>query len=127
MGKNNYILLLLLFISGFIFAQSNQVKYIVYFKDKPTAEDISNLFSEKALAKRQKFNIAFDERDIPVNANYDEILKNENTKNSVVNVANINNIKVFDLVNKIEQIIKQKAKYNFNNSITFSTSLDFSK
>ena len=86
MGKNNYILLLLLFISGFIFAQSNQVKYIVYFKDKPTAEDISNLFSEKALAKRQKFNIAFDERDIPVNANYDEILKNENA--TIINTSN---------------------------------------
>ena len=86
MEKNNYILLILLFASDFIFAQSNMQKYIVYFKDKPAVENVTSLFSEKALAKRQKFNIAFDEKDFPVNTNYTEQLKNESA--IILNTSN---------------------------------------
>ena len=77
MGKNKYMLFVLVVVSNCLFAQVNQEKYIVYFKDKSHTQDIMQQFSEKALAKRQKFNIQFDERDYPVNNLYTDQLKNE--------------------------------------------------
>lgn len=103
MEKNNYILLILLFASDFIFAQSNMQKYIVYFKDKPAVENVTSLFSEKALAKRQKFNIAFDEKDFPVNTNYTEQLKNESA--IILNTSNWLNASLISVdENKISRL-----------------------
>ena len=71
------MLFVLVVVSNCLFAQVNIGKYIVYFKDKSHTQDIMQQFSEKALAKRQKFNIQFDERDYPVNNLYTDQLKNE--------------------------------------------------
>ena len=90
MGKNNYILLLLLLlflcISTMLFAKQNPEKYIVYFKDKPTNVDVTKLFNEKALQNRKKYNIPFDERDFSVDSNYIVQLKNINA--TILNTSN---------------------------------------
>jgi serine protease AprX len=90
MGKNNYILLLLLLlflcISTMLFAKQNPEKYIVYFKDKPTNVDVTKLFNEKALQNRKKYNIPFDERDFSVDTNYIVQLKNINA--TILNTSN---------------------------------------
>jgi serine protease AprX len=80
MAKNKFTLLLLLVISSPIFAGSNTAKFIVYFKDKELCENAAHLFSEKALQKRQKYAIAFDQRDIPVNPDYVSQLEHEGIK-----------------------------------------------
>ena len=85
MAKNKIALLLFsLFIT--VFAQAKNNKYIVCFKDKNTNIDIEKTFSQKALEKRKKFNLAFDERDFPVNSMY----KNELQKLgiSILNESN---------------------------------------
>jgi hypothetical protein len=65
-----------------LFAKGNPEKYIVYFKDKPTNVDMTKLFNEKALQKRKKYNIPFDERDFSVDKLYCTIKKHQcnNTK-----------------------------------------------
>ena len=103
MGKNNYILLLFLCISSMLFAKGNPEKYIVYFKDKPVNENIASLFTEKAIAKKKKFNIAFDERDIPVNKSYIEQLINQDA--NIISSSNWLNAVMVEITDKkIERI-----------------------
>lgn len=103
MGKNNYILLLFLSISSLLFAKGNPEKYIVYFKDKPVNENISSLFTEKAIAKKKKFNISFDERDIPVNKSYIEQLRNQDA--NIISSSNWLNAVIIEITGKkIERI-----------------------
>lgn len=111
MAKNKIATLIFfsLFFSFFLKANNN---YIVYFKDKNQAIDIKKLFSEKAIAKRIKFNIPFDERDFPVN----EFYKNEIQKNgiSILSTSNwLNSI----LINANENSIQLVAQLPFVTSI----------
>lgn len=69
-----------------LFAHSNTSKYIVYFKDKPTNTKIEQLFSAKAIEKRNKMHISFDERDFPINANYVQLLKDKSIE--ILNQSN---------------------------------------
>lgn len=54
----------------------------VYFKDKEQVEESilnpSSILSERAIQKKNKFNIAIDERDVPVNETYIAQLKLQN-------------------------------------------------
>lgn len=86
MGKNKFTSLLVLLFPFALFAQTNISKYIVYFKDKSTDSNISNIFTKKAIEKRNKQHILFDERDFPVNNNYIEQLKGYNA--TIINTSN---------------------------------------
>ncbi len=77
MVKSRFIILLLIFISSSVFAESDWCKYIVYFKDKDYSLNIESVFSNKALEKRRHFNILFDQRDYPVNPRYLSALQKE--------------------------------------------------
>ena len=54
----------------------------VYFKDKDQVEasilNPSSILSERAIQKKNRFNIAIDERDVPVNEDYIAQLKLQN-------------------------------------------------
>lgn len=103
MGKNKYTLLFLLFLSCIRFSQAEPHKYIVYFKDKPVDKNVESHFNAKALEKRKKFNIAFDERDYVVNPDYVQLLKNMNVQ--ILNTSNwLNAVLIADMYGRIEQI-----------------------
>lgn len=105
MGKNKYILFVLLVVSNCLFAQVNQGKYIVYFKDKPYTENVTQQFSEKALAKRNKFNIPYDERDYPVNKVYTDEIKR--TQATILNTSNWLNAVMVQADEKMISTLKQ--------------------
>lgn len=78
MAKSKF-LIILSFIAVFSMqAKNNTLKYIIYFKDKTFDTNVKALFNTKAIQQRNRFNIPFDERDYPVNANYIEQLKQNN-------------------------------------------------
>ncbi|MBK9791938.1 MAG: S8 family peptidase [Sphingobacteriales bacterium] len=105
MGKNNYILFALVVVSNCLFAKGNPGKYIVYFKDKPTNVDVTKLFNENALQKREKYNIPFDERDYPVSTTYIEHLRSINA--DIINTSNWLNAVLVSLdENTAEQILE---------------------
>lgn len=92
-------------------------KYIIYFKDKSYNVNVKELFSQKALDKRTKFNIPFDERDYPVNTDY--LLQLKQQQASILNTSNwlnaalvsidqhkIKNIEALGFVSQIQQIEK---------------------
>ncbi len=118
MAKNKYTLLFFLLVPVFIFAQTNPGKYIIYFKDKPADKNVSTLFSDKALERRMKFNITFDERDYRVNADYVEQIKNKavvlNTSNwlnavlvnTEINIKEIEQLPFVSSVVKVEKTCK---------------------
>ena len=62
----------------FSFAQTSKT-YLVVFKDKNNSSfsvsEPSKFLSEKSIARRQKQNIAIKERDLPVNTNYINLVK----------------------------------------------------
>ena len=62
----------------FSFAQTSKT-YLVVFKDKNNSSfsvsEPNKFLSEKSIARRQKQNIAIKERDLPVNSNYINLVK----------------------------------------------------
>ncbi|MDB5226575.1 MAG: hypothetical protein JWN78_768 [Bacteroidota bacterium] len=114
MVRNKYILITLLVFPLMMFAQANTGKYIVYFKDKAECKNVSNLFSPKALEKRKKFNIPFDERDFPVKAEYVEqliqknipVLQHSDWLNAVVISADEKQIELVKKMFFVSSIIK---------------------
>lgn len=106
-----------------LIAQSTSSKYIVYFKDKSTNIDIECLYTPKALEKRKQHNIAFDERDIPINTQYIdelscnniEIINQSNWLNAVLISTNENtaqSIKKLDFVQSIVPVLKTSNHSN---------------
>ncbi|WP_458627322.1 S8 family serine peptidase [Winogradskyella sp. PC D3.3] len=75
--KNSFTLLLLIFIT-YSYAQEDAWVYLI---DKPNvAESIANpisILTQKAIDRKQNYNIAIDERDVPVNEAYISELKNQ--------------------------------------------------
>lgn len=71
------LLFLCFFLAGFnLFKGLSQQAYRIYFKDKANqVVDFDTIFSEKALERRQKQGIPFDETDIPVSSDYIRIIK----------------------------------------------------
>lgn len=126
MVKSSCTVLLFFLFTLSIFAESNSSKYIVYFKDKPSVENIEHYFSSKALFKRQRFNIPFDSRDYPVNTEYISVLKKTgvqllNTSNWLNAVLikcssdNINSIKQLEFVGKIIPVTQSNGSNGIAN------------
>lgn len=76
--KHLLLALSLLFVVEFAQAQ---VKYWVFFTDKPNAEaalsNPQNYLSDRAISRRQKQNIAISASDVPVYANYLNALQSQ--------------------------------------------------
>lgn len=76
MKKTLLLLFSAFFISSFLIAQSSDFKtYVVHFSDKGANMDAATVnpslyLSDKAIERRIKQNIAFDQSDIPVNEEY---------------------------------------------------------
>lgn len=115
MARNKYVFLSL-FI-GIICAKAETGKYIIYFKNKNTAIHSEQVFTEYALEKRKRFNIALDEREYPVNPVYLEklnfenviILNQSNWLNAVLVVAEDKKMKKFknaDFIASIQKVEK---------------------
>ncbi|MFD2603379.1 S8 family serine peptidase [Flavobacterium suzhouense] len=70
------MLLILLFTSALGFAQEDAW---IYFKDKPDADyylaNPTEMLSQKALDRRARQNILLDEKDIPIHADYLNVIK----------------------------------------------------
>lgn len=79
MLKINVILIFAFLYSGFTFAQEHAW---VYFIDKENIvgalESPNSILTARALARKAKFSIPIDERDVPVNENYIAQLKSQN-------------------------------------------------
>lgn len=72
---NRYFTFILsLFLSSGLYSQTNAKKYWVYFTDKDhskfSVEDPASFLSQKALERRNKYGIAVNSQDLPVNENY---------------------------------------------------------
>lgn len=114
--------LIIFFGLSFFKAQAQETnKYIIYFKDKPLEKNVEQYFSKEAIEFRKKFNISFDERDYPVNANYVEqikdlkavILNQSNWLNAVLISADQNSIAGLQHLDFVTDITKvEKANKN---------------
>jgi subtilisin family serine protease len=76
-SMKNFLLVLLLFLSTFSFAQN---KYLVIFKDKADSpysiQKPGEFLSVKAIERRQKQGISITQHDVPVNPTYLKVIKN---------------------------------------------------
>lgn len=80
--KNPYYLVLIIlamFLSSSLYAQKSK-KYFIYFKDKANSiysiKKPDEFLSKKSIERRKNQDIKIIERDLPVNANYIQELKN---------------------------------------------------
>ncbi|MCB0506696.1 MAG: S8 family peptidase [Bacteroidetes bacterium] len=120
MAKNSLGFLLFFMLMNVLYAKNQPEKYIVYFKDKPTCADVQKQFSEQAIAKRKKIDIAFDYRDFPINQNYIKQLENRNVLilqhsnwlNAVLVQANKKQISNFPFIQSIAKVPSSKNKSN---------------
>lgn len=122
MVKNKFTFLLFCCFILPIFAQANN-KYIVTFKDKNHTIDIKKIFTEKAIEKRKKFNIPFDEKDFPVNESYKteiqntgiSILSESNWLNAVLisadekSISTISKLSFISSIQKVEKSTSEKS------------------
>jgi len=141
MGKNKFTSLLVFLFPFALFAQSSTSKYIVYFKDKSTNNNISTLFTQKAIEKRNKQHTLFDDRDYPVNNNYVEqlqynyatIINTSNWLNAcliLIDEKNFSNLQQLPFVSNIVKVEKTNtngiASINIENECTEANEiLDF--
>ncbi len=77
---NRFFSITLVFILCFCFQSNAQFnRYLISFKDKAgTSFSLSNpsqFLSQRAIERRNRYNIAFDSSDLPVNANYIESVR----------------------------------------------------
>ena len=105
----------------------------VYFKDKDQVEasilNPSSILSERAIQKKNRFNIAIDERDVPVNEDYIAQLKLQNgitikakskwfncvhVLGSVSDIAALTNLQFVDHISYADKGLNAKS-----NSVTF--------
>ena len=74
MKKTNFLIVLTMFVSTLFAQESKPGIYELQFKDKgpntDAAFDPSAFLSEKAVERRLKHQIAFEQSDIPVNVEY---------------------------------------------------------
>ena len=77
--KNIFSFIVFALFLQFSFAQTSKT-YLIVFKDKNNSEysvaHPEKYISEKSIARRQKQNIAINERDLPVNTDYINDVKN---------------------------------------------------
>lgn len=99
--KNIFLIAFVFLSLQFSFAQNSKT-YLVIFKDKNNSSfsvsEPNKFLSEKSIARRQKQNIGIKESDLPVNANY------------------------INLVKEIGVVVKSQSKWL--NAITISTNDD---
>lgn len=79
--KKTFLLILLAFTTAFTFAQINWGdKYFVKFTDKDNSpysiENPEEFLSQRAIERRERFNIPIDLYDLPVNPQYIEAVEN---------------------------------------------------
>lgn len=76
--KNIFLIAFVFLSLQFSFAQNSKT-YLVIFKDKNNSSfsisEPGKFLSEKSITRRQKQNIAINQRDLPVNANYINLVK----------------------------------------------------
>ncbi len=105
-------LFFLLFLN--IKAQDSTSYYLVYFKDKPQAKvqilTPQNFLSEKALARRKKYNVAITEADAPLEESY------------IKQIANLQNIAIH---NKSKWLNAVEIKSNANVDLKTLKALNF--
>ena len=72
--KTLFTLLFGLILTSFSFAQIYPDKYFIAFTDKNNSpysiENPQEFLSQRALERRERYNIAIDEHDLPVNPQY---------------------------------------------------------
>ena len=107
-------------------------RYLISFKDKAgTSFSLSNpaqFLSQRAIERRNRYNIAIDSTDIPVNANYIELVRQSGNV-TILNVSKwLNQISIFttDLValnaiNNLPFVISAIPIASRNNSNDFNT------
>lgn len=123
-----FFVLLLFLSSNGIQAQyqKDYTKYWIGFKDKPNTENLQSypelFLSERAIQRRQKFNIPIVYNDLPVSVSYLQKLRETGAKilykskwlNGAVVLAEksaiLEKINTFPFVNKIEAVGKNRRK-----------------
>ncbi|MFZ4546748.1 MAG: S8/S53 family peptidase [Bacteroidales bacterium] len=107
MKNTSLLLVLMMFISTLFAQESKQGIYELQFKDKGSNTDAavnpSAFLSEKAIERRLKHQIQFDQSDIPVNENYINTLT-ENGVKILTRSRWFNNVVVEATPDMVEQI-----------------------
>lgn len=113
-------LLLFLFLLTF-FKVAAQEDAWLFLKDKPNKnsflESPLTMLSQKALDRRNKLSISLDSKDVPIDENYYNQLKNETTITVLAKSKWLNAVHVQGAVNDINNLL---STYNFINHIEFA-------
>lgn len=141
------IVYILIFTFGhsFLFAQISPNHYLVHFTDKKNSsyslEHPEQFLTQRAIERRTKYNISYDESDLPVNQAYIDSLKALGL--AIVNVSKwFNSVSVYStdkfLIDTLDKISfvksvgisknktkKNKKELNANTQIKYEQSLDF--
>ncbi|MCF6240812.1 MAG: hypothetical protein L3J74_05640, partial [Bacteroidales bacterium] len=137
--------LILIFGHSLLFAQISPNHYLVNFTDKNNSsyslDKPEQFLTKRAVERRIKYNIAYDESDLPVNQNYLDSLKALGLE--IVNVSKwFNSVSVYtkdtlliDTLDKIsfvksvglskKKILKNKENLSVQTQIKYEQSLDF--
>ncbi len=121
------LLILILLISKIGLAQISPGHYLVNFADKKNSKysiaKPEKFLSQRSIARRTRYNIPIDEKDLPVNQTYIDSLKNLGFK--IVNVSKwLNSVSVFSADSLL---IKKVNKFSFVKSSGFNMKKDLNK
>lgn len=114
-------LLLFLFLNVIFCSYAQTEDAWIFLKDKPeSATFLANpitMVSNRSIERRDKQNISFDEKDVPIDANYYNQLKNEENITVLGKSKWLNAIHIQGEVSNIRDLL---SKYNFVESIEFA-------